>query len=161
MGRKRGGKILIHMRHHSHSVSVEIHVGGIEICDKSMWSDDRDGGKWCETFLKLLYTRKVIDSEGQKFKKTWFSIEIGPRSKTSKISLERSTQKNEICRSLVTEFVKSLWNDRFQFGQIFNKNWIVSIFPGPYMQNRQCHICTHVLQSEICTESILLRAIRT
>ena len=37
---------------------AEIYVGGIEICKKSIGSDDRGGGKWCETFLEWPYTRK-------------------------------------------------------------------------------------------------------
>ena len=84
-------------------------------------SDDRDGGKWCEALLNWLYTGKIKDFEGRHFGKALFQIEIDSRKSISKIRLERSTQKNEICRSAETDLLKSRLNDRFQFGQITKK----------------------------------------
>ena len=43
--------------------------GGIEIYNKAIESDGRGGGKWCETLLEWLQTRKIDDFEGQKLVK--------------------------------------------------------------------------------------------
>ena len=48
---------------------MEIYVGGIEICNKGIGSDDRDGGLWSETLLKMLYSRKFDDYGGQQLVK--------------------------------------------------------------------------------------------
>ena len=39
------------------------------MCEIPIGSDDRDGGKWCETPLEWLLTRKIDDFEGQKLVK--------------------------------------------------------------------------------------------
>ena len=46
-----------------------MYVEGIGVCDKDIGSDDKDGWKWCEPLSKLLYGRKINDSDGQKFVK--------------------------------------------------------------------------------------------
>ena len=43
-----------HMKWRFWGTEVEVYVGGIEICNKVIGSDDRGGGKWCETPLEWL-----------------------------------------------------------------------------------------------------------
>ena len=50
-----------HMKWRFWGREVEIYVGGIDICNKGIGIDDRGGGKWCETILEWLYTRKISD----------------------------------------------------------------------------------------------------
>ena len=126
------------------------YVGGIENCDFSIGSWDGGWWKWCETPMKWLYPRKMVDFSSRKI------------DKNMKNCLKWVVRR--AFRDLIFSLSMIFWDESYGVA-IMGSNLVKKIvlkgsagqkkfhFWGGRIQNRRPHICL----KNLCSRSLCLR----